>query len=159
MFTNAKSQKESNLGPPDCKPTTLSNQLPCFWSKSVNVYSTHTKGRTFKAFISQTKAHWLEGWERWLFIFCILSIGPIFVKSTKVWWLFLVSIHFCLNLLSNVLEFWNIKKIFSLLHATRYSITIARSHSKWEWSSCHSRPPEAAAAAADNNTAEWHNLS
>jgi len=39
---------------------------------------TYTRGKTFIACISETKAHWMKRRNRCLFIFYLLAIDPIF---------------------------------------------------------------------------------
>jgi hypothetical protein len=42
-------------------------------------YPFHIKGENFKVYISETKAHWTSGRDRFLFIFRLHSIDPIFI--------------------------------------------------------------------------------
>jgi hypothetical protein len=45
-----------------------------------NFYRSHSKRKTSKACISETKAHWTKGRNRYLFTFHLLSIDFIFVE-------------------------------------------------------------------------------
>jgi hypothetical protein len=45
-----------------------------------NFYRSHSKRKTSKACISETKAHWTKGRNRYLFTFHLLSIDSIFVE-------------------------------------------------------------------------------
>lgn len=54
----------SNPGLPHFKSSTLSPWLPLLTIKLVNFYCTHNKWKNFKICISETKAHWTKGQER-----------------------------------------------------------------------------------------------
>jgi hypothetical protein len=103
-----------------CDSIVLPHQLPDPTTQQVNLYHKHTKGKPFKACISESKAHWMKGQNTCLFIFC-WNHQP---KSDDLF-LWVISFYYTYHLASELgsLKMYNIWSFCS-------------SWRKWSFSGC-----------------------
>jgi hypothetical protein len=63
-----------------CDPLNYTLAFALQLKKITEKLGRRTKGKTFKAYIPQIKAHWIKGQKRCLFIFHLFPTDAIFIE-------------------------------------------------------------------------------